>query len=152
MKRALEIREAAAKAFMARQDAEAVKRTADTQDFAPGEVVYLWRDTSNFIGWSGPGFIVATSSNGRSLWLQVTSEESLGLELALILSAEMLDKLEKGTPRNYKDIQAEGGPLATEAEFRGSAATSRYQHPSRGGLGDDGTLSFRRAPCGRGYG
>ena len=138
MKRAQEIREIAAKAWVSRQDIESVKRaakantrTADAKDFVPGEVVYVWRDTASFTGWSGPGLVIATSSNGRSLWISVrgylvkasreqvrsaTSEESLGVELAQVLSAQMLDQLEHGNLRNYKDVQCEGGPLAAEGE------------------------------------
>ena len=145
MKRAMEVREAAAKAWVANQDAQAVRRaarattrTSDAKDLKPGEVVYVWRDTASYTGWSGPGVVVATSNNGRSLWVTVrgylvkasreqvrsaTAEESLGVELTQILSSEMLDKLESNTLRHYQDIQNEGGPFAEEEpEIRSDVA------------------------------
>ena len=80
--------------------------------------------------WSGPGLVVALASNHRSVWVSVrgylvkasreqvrlaTSEENIGVELAEILSNEMLEKLNQASVKHYKDIQEEGGPLAAEA-------------------------------------
>ena len=127
------IREAARKAWMEVQDLEAVSRAArsntrmtDVKPLTIGEVVYVWRDTPDFKGWVGPGLLVAESENGRSLWISVrgylvkasreqvrraTSEESLGAELAQVLSATLLEDLENGRVKNYKDVTDEGIPL-----------------------------------------
>ncbi len=130
VKRAWEIREAAAKAWHQRQNEEAVKRalstrtrTSDLKQFKQGELVYVWRNIPGYKGWTGPGTVLTESSN--SLWISLrgylikasreqvrtaTGEESLGAELVAQLSAEMLEALEKGTIRNYKDVENEGVP------------------------------------------
>ena len=133
MKTAARIREAAMKAWQSNQDFEAVSRAArsntrltDQKSLSVGETVYIWRSTTEFKGWIGPGIVVAESENQRSLWISVrgylvkasreqvrraTSEESLGAELIKVLSNELLEGLETGRLKNYKDVEHEGGPL-----------------------------------------
>ena len=143
MKRALEIREAAGKAWMAKQDYEAVSRatrsntrTVDAIIIRPGDRVYVWRNTARYRGWGGPGMVVQVAENGRSLWISLrgyllkasreqvrlaTNEENLGAELVKILSSEMLHDLESGNLRHFRDVQEEGTPEpdldANESEF-----------------------------------
>ena len=134
MQRTLVIREVARKAWMRQQDAEAVSRAsrantrrADVKPVCTGDMVYVWRATSDYTGWSGPGMVVAESSNGRSLWISLrgylikasreqvrlaTSEERLGAEVAAVVAPQMLEKLEAGVLRHFNDIENEGGPLA----------------------------------------
>ena len=40
---------------------------------------------------------------------QATSEEHLGAELAKVVSQEMLESIESGTLKNYRDVEKEGG-------------------------------------------
>ena len=90
-----------------------------------GDTVYVWRDTADFRGWTGPRVVVAESSNGRSLWVslrgyliksareqvrQATTEEHLGAELIKVISQEMLESLESGKMKNFRDIEGEGLP------------------------------------------
>ena len=101
-------------------------RTTDQKPLQIGDTVYLWRTTSDFKGWIGPRILVAESNNQRSLWVSVrgylvkasreqvrraTSEESLGADLVKVLSAELLENLESGRLKNFKDIEQEGGPI-----------------------------------------
>eukprot|EP00439_Symbiodinium_sp_Y106_P027348 s5817_g3.t1 len=132
MKETLRIREAARLAWLKQQDKEAVARAvhsntrkADAKPLKVGDLVYCWRDTSDYTGWSGPGTVIAESANGRSLWLslrgylikaareqvrEATSEESLGAEIAAVVSPEMLEKIETGQVRHYQNIESEGAP------------------------------------------
>ena len=132
MKRAMDIRQQARKAWMEQQDQAAISRagkantrSSDANPTKAGDVVYVWRETSEYRGWSGPGIIVAESPNGRSLWIslrgylikaareqvrQATSEEHLGAELAKVVSQEMLESLESGNLKNFRDVEKEGGP------------------------------------------
>ncbi|CAE7655781.1 GIP [Symbiodinium sp. CCMP2592] len=134
--RSQEIRAAARKAWMQQQHRAAVQRavhantrTADDKPLKAGETVYVWRETADYVGWTGPGVIVAESDNRRSLWVslrgylikasreQVRSaspEEHLGVELIKAISKEMLEGLESGTIRNYRDIEQEGAPPGRE--------------------------------------
>ena len=138
MARAREIRDAAAKAWMRSQDNNAVRRAdkantrmTDLKDFKPNDTVYVWRENNNFRGWSGPGVVVAISENNRSLWVSLrgyllkvskehlrhaTSEESLGVELIKVLSAEMLEGLESGNIRHYRDLEEEATAFARERD------------------------------------
>ena len=133
MKRAWQIREEAAKAWMKFQDDDAVRRalqartrTADVKaDLRPGALVYVWRDVPYYKGWSGPGTIIAETNQGKSLWISLrgylvkasreqvrgaTAEESLGAELSHVLSAELLQDIETGKIKNYRDVEGEGLP------------------------------------------
>lgn len=132
VRRAWEIRDAAASAWMKSQDSEAVRRalrtttrTTDMKKLEPGDVVYVWRNVPDYHGWTGPGVVVAVSENGRSLWVSMrgylikasreqtraaTSEESLGAELVQELSKAMLQDLESGNVSHFRDIEGEGGP------------------------------------------
>ena len=100
-------------------------RSADVNPAKTGDTVYVWRDTADFRGWTGPGVVVAESSNGRSLWVslrgyliksareqvrQATTEEHLGAELIKVISQEMLESLESGKMKNFRDIEGEGLP------------------------------------------
>ena len=138
MARAREIRDAAAKAWMRSQDNNAVRRAdkantrvTDLKDFKPNDTVYVWRENNNFRGWSGPGVVVAISENNRSLWVSLrgyllkvskehlrhaTSEESLGVELIKVLSAEMLEGLESGNIRHYRGLEEEATAFARERD------------------------------------
>ena len=104
-------------------------RTSDLKPVAPGDVVFVWRATQDDTGWAGPGFVVAEASNGRSLWVSVrgylvkaareqvhraTSEESLGVEIMKTLTTELLEDLESGRSKSYKDIEDEGIPNEDE--------------------------------------
>ena len=67
---ASKIRSAAMKAWQSTQDFEAVSRaarsnsrTTDQKPLQIGDTVYLWRTTSDFKGWMGPGILVAESDN-----------------------------------------------------------------------------------------
>lgn len=130
VRRSWEIRDAAARAWHRQQDGEAIKRalgtrtrTTDLKEFKQGDLVYVWRNIPGYKGWTGPGTVIADSNN--TLWISLrgylvkaakeqvrvaTSEESLGAELVAQLSAEMLEALEKGTLRNYRDVADEGSP------------------------------------------
>ncbi|CAE6964999.1 GIP [Symbiodinium sp. CCMP2592] len=132
MKRSAEIREAAAKAWMERQDFEAISRalktnsrTVDAIQIRAGDRVYVWRTTPEFRGWSGPGVVIQTTENGRSLWISLrgyllkasreqtrlaTTEENFGAELRKILAKGMLEDFEKGSLKHYRDVQDEGFP------------------------------------------
>ncbi|CAJ1392757.1 unnamed protein product [Effrenium voratum] len=138
MARSREIRDAAAKAWMRSQDNNAVRRAdrantrmTDLKDFKPNDTVYVWRENNNFRGWSGPGVVVAISENNRSLWVSLrgyllkvskehlrhaTSEESLGVELIKVLSAEMSEGLESGNIRHYRDLEEEATAFAREQD------------------------------------
>ena len=130
--RSLQIRAAARRAWMEHQDKAAVQRaarantrTADSKPLAAGDTVFVWRETADFRGWAGPGVIIAENANGRSLWVSLrgflikasreqvrnaTPEEHLGAELVKVVSKEMLEGLESGSIRNYRDIEGEGLP------------------------------------------
>ena len=130
--RSLEIRAAARRAWVQHQDRAAVQRpvrsntrTADTKPMKAGDTVFVWRETPDFRGWSGPGVVIAENANGRSLWVSLrgylikasreqvrsaTPEEHLGAELIRVVSKEMLEGLESGSIRNYRDIESEGAP------------------------------------------
>ena len=133
MKRAWQIREEAAKAWMKFQDDDAVRRalqartrTADVKaDLRPGALVYVWRDVPYYKGWSGPGTIISETNQGKSLWISLrgylvkasreqvraaTAEEPLGAELSHVLSAELLQDIETGKIKNYRDVEGEGLP------------------------------------------
>ncbi|CAE7779821.1 unnamed protein product, partial [Symbiodinium necroappetens] len=146
--RSLEIRAAARKAWMECQDRAAVQRaarantrTADDKSLQAGHTVFVWRETPDFKGWAGPGVIVAESTNGRSLWVslrgylikasreqvrQATPEEHLGAELIKVISKDMLEGLEAGTLRNFRDIEGEGIP---NQEFDDSADKASRKRP-----------------------
>ena len=150
VKRSWEIREAAGNAWLRWQDDDAVRRaistrtrTSDNKVFKEGDLVYVWRDVPNFKGWSGPGTIVAQHSNGKSLWVSLrgylvkasreqirhaTSEESLGAELVKNLSQDMLQDLESGKLRNYKDVEGEGVP--EDPDYEPSIARQEEGLPS----------------------
>ena len=132
MKRAWQIRDAAAAAWMKQRDSEMIRnsvrkktRNADQKPLEVGDWVYVWRDTEKYKGWSGPGVIIAENANGKSLWISLrnhlikasreqvrnaTSEEHLGAELIRELSKEMVDDIHQGKIRHYHDIESEGGP------------------------------------------
>ena len=148
MERTRQIREAAMKAWSEHQDFEAVTRAAkgntrtiDQLPLAVGDRVYVWRRTPEFRGWSGPGVIIQVTENGRSLWIslrgyllktsreqvrQATTEESFGVELRQVLDQGLLEDMENGRVRNYRDVQEEGLPdedLLDEAEFTNYSPT-----------------------------
>ena len=132
MSKSRQIREAAMKAWTECQDFQAVTRavkgntrTIDQVPFKVGDRVYVWRRTPEFRGWSGPGVVIQITENGRSLWISLrgyllktskeqvrpaTSEESFGVELRQILDQGLLEDLENGRVRNYRDVQGEGPP------------------------------------------
>ena len=127
VRRVWEIRDAAAAAWMRSQDTEAIKRslrtttrTADMKELKVGDTVFVWRHTAVYKGWTGPGIVVAINSNERSLWISLrgylvkasreqvraaTSEEFLGVELVQELSSALLEDVETGQLRNYRDVQ-----------------------------------------------
>ncbi|OLQ12867.1 hypothetical protein AK812_SmicGene3197 [Symbiodinium microadriaticum] len=148
MERTRQIREAALKAWSEHQDFEAVTRAAKgntrTIDQIPlkvGDRVYVWRRTPEFRGWSGPGVIIQITENGRSLWISLrgyllktareqvrlaTTEESFGVELRQILDQSLLEDMQNGRVRNYRDVQEEGLPdedLFDEAKFTNYSPT-----------------------------
>ena len=120
------------KAWAEVQDETAIQRavrtsakTSDEKVFADGDVVYVWRQTTDYTGWVGPGVVISQTANGRSLWVSLrgylikasreqvrmaTNEEHLGAELIKVISKEMLEKLEQGETKHFRDIQREGGP------------------------------------------
>ena len=138
MQRTLQIREVACREWMKTQDREAVNRatkantrTSDINPVKTGDLVYLWRDTADFVGWSGPGKVIAESENGRSLWISLrgylikasreqvrnaSREERMGAEIMQIISPEMVSQLESGKLRNFTDIEGEGEPPASSAQ------------------------------------
>ena len=138
MQRTMEIRRAAAKAWNQHQDFEAVTRaakantrTVDRIPFKNGDRVYVWRSTKDARGWAGPGVVVQITENGRSLWISLrgyllkasreqtrlaTSEENFGVELRKVLTQELLEDIESGRIRHYRDIQGEEPPKDNEVE------------------------------------
>ena len=132
MRKAQEMRTKAMKAWAEVQDETAIQRavrtsakTSDEKVFADGDVVYVWRQTTDYTGWVGPGVVISQTANGRSLWVSLrgylikasreqvrmaTNEEHLGAELIKVISKEMLEKLEQGETKHFRDIQREGGP------------------------------------------
>ena len=105
----------------------------DQKPLQVGETVYVWRATHDFKGWIGPGILIAESENQRSLWVSVrgylvkasreqvrraTSDESLGADLIRVLSTELLENLENGRLKNFKDIEQEGGPIHNPETWR----------------------------------
>ena len=140
VRRVWEIRDAAAAAWMRSQDTEAIKRslrtttrTADMKELKVGDTVFVWRHTAVYKGWTGPGIVVAINSNERSLWISLrgylvkasreqvraaTPEEFLGVELVQELSSALLEDVETGQLRNYRDVQAEGPPDELPQELR----------------------------------
>ena len=151
VRRAWEVRDCAARAWMKFQDTDAIKRslktttrTADMKPLNIGDVVYVWRKTNDFTGWSGPGVLVALSSNGRSAWVSLrgylvkasreqvrsaTSEESLGAELVQELSKAMLEEIESGSLRNFRDIEGEGGPEQLSLQPQSEEMTPQLPPP-----------------------
>ena len=135
MKRTQEVREAAGKAWMERQDWEAVSRavkantrTVDALPLKTGDRVFLWRSTSQFKGWAGPALVVQITDNGRSVWASLRGyllkasreqvrlanhEENLGAELMRVMAKEFFEDLDQGNIKHYKDIQDEGIPVET---------------------------------------
>ena len=80
MKRALDIRQQARKAWMEQQDQAAISRaakantrSADASPAKAGDVVYVWRETSEFRGWTGPGIV-----DPGSLSLRAPTEDLCG--------------------------------------------------------------------------
>ena len=132
MRRAQKLRNDAMKAWAEVQDETAIyratktnTRNADLKEIGNGDVVYLWRHTTDYVGWVGPGVVVCQTENGRSLWVslrgylikasreqvrQATNEEHLGAELVKVMSGELLEQLESGKLRHFRDIRDEGGP------------------------------------------
>ncbi|CAE7633607.1 unnamed protein product [Symbiodinium necroappetens] len=153
MKRAMEIREAAQRAWLRHQDNQAIRkalnsntRTSDDKKFESGDMVYVFRDTSEYKGWVGPGVVIAQAKNERSLWISLrgflvkaakeqvrkaTAEESLGVELVKVLSQEMLENVESGKIRNYQDLQHEFDAEAMEkfVNENQSAGLARESRP-----------------------
>ncbi|CAE7943636.1 unnamed protein product [Symbiodinium sp. KB8] len=147
------IREAAMKAWTEYQDFQAVTRavksntrTIDQLPLKVGGRVYVWRRTPEFRGWSGPGGVIQITENGRSLWIslrgyllktskeqirQATSEESFGVELRQILDRGLLEDLENGRVRNYRDVQGEGPP---EMMIFWMKLSLRIIHPQNRGM------------------
>ena len=139
MKRAQEIREAAGKAWMERQDWEAVTRALKsntrTVDMVPvknGDRIYIWRSTTQFKGWAGPAMVVQVTENGRTVWASLRGyllkasreqvrlanhEENLGAELVKVMAQEFFDDLETGRIKHYKDVQEEGPPPEEQVDF-----------------------------------
>ena len=169
MKRSAEIREAASKAWMERQDFEAINRavktnsrTVDALQIHSGDRVYVWRTTPEFRGWSGPGVVIQTTENGRSLWISLrgyllkasreqtrlaSSEESFGAELRKVLAKSMLEDLDKGTLKHYRDVQSEGPPVDDIEEFASSEyAPSDTEELSRDEAEQLGIQPFEQAP------
>ena len=132
MRQVQAMRNKAMQAWAQSQDEMAIQRAVSTRtratdlkELANGDTVYVWRHTVDYVGWVGPGVVVNQTDNGRSLWMSLrgylikasreqvrnaTNEESLGAELVKVLSSELLEKLESGELRNYRDIRSEGGP------------------------------------------
>ncbi|CAL1150714.1 unnamed protein product, partial [Cladocopium goreaui] len=130
--RSWEIRDAAAREWIRKQDQGAVRRslraqtrTSDQQKIPAGSWVYVFRDTPSYKGWIGPGVTIAEDSTGKSSWVSMrgrlwkasreqlrlaTPEEELGAELIVELSKEMLAKLSKPGHVVYQDVTQEGGP------------------------------------------
>ena len=132
IQRLWEIREAASKEWVKRQDQEAVRRSvrartrmADLKDIKPGTWVYVYRDSPSYKGWTGPGVFLADDSSNRSGWVSMrgrlwkvskeqlrsaTPEEELGAELVVELSKEMMDKLHQPGQIAYQDVTLESPP------------------------------------------
>eukprot|EP00435_Cladocopium_sp_Y103_P070714 s172_g35.t2 len=130
--RSWEIRDAAAREWIRKQDQGAVRRslraqtrTSDQQKIPAGSWVYVFRDTPSYKGWVGPGVTIAEDPTGKSSWVSMrgrlwkasqeqlrlaTPEEELGAELIVELSKEMLAKLSKPGHVVYQDVTQEGGP------------------------------------------
>ncbi|CAK8990413.1 Integrase catalytic domain-containing protein, partial [Durusdinium trenchii] len=141
IRRSWEIREAATKSWLQRQDLGAVRRalkarsrTADLKDLAPGTWVYVFRDSPSYHGWVGPGVLLMADLSDRSAWVSMrgrlwraareqlrpaTPEEELGAELVVELSKEMLEKLSRKEGHNqiaYQDVTSETFPQDEDLE------------------------------------
>ena len=141
IRRSWEIREAATKSRLQRQDLGAVRRalkarsrTADLKDLAPGTWVYVFRDSPSYHGWVGPGVLLMADLSDRSAWVSMrgrlwraareqlrpaTPEEELGAELVVELSKEMLEKLSRKEGHNqiaYQDVTSETFPQDEDLE------------------------------------
>ena len=138
IKRSWDIRDAAAREWLKRQDSNAVRRslkansrTADLKPIPAGTWIYVFRDTPSYRGWVGPGVVIAEDFTNRSAWVSMrgrlwkasreqirpaTPEEELGAELILELSQEMLQKLKKPGQIVYQDITQEDGPAEDDLD------------------------------------
>ena len=74
--RSWEIRDAAAREWIRKQDQGAVRRslraqtrTSDQQKIPAGSWVYVFRDTPSYKGWVGPGVTIAEDPTGKSSWV-----------------------------------------------------------------------------------
>ena len=160
--RAWEIREAAMKEWMKKQDQGALKRalkansrTADLKDLRPGTWVYVFRDSPSYRGWVGPGVLISPDVHDRSLWVSMcgrlwkaareqlrpaTPEEELGAELVVELTREMLDKLHKKEGHNqiaYQDVTAETFPSEEDLETSRRHLRISEQDNTADGIADD---------------
>ena len=90
VRRSWEIREAASREWLRRQDQAAIRRasraqsrTADRKPLPPGTWVYVFRDSPSYHGWVGPGVLIAPDLNDRAAWVSMrgrlwkTSREQL---------------------------------------------------------------------------
>ncbi|CAK8990659.1 Integrase catalytic domain-containing protein, partial [Durusdinium trenchii] len=141
VRRSWEIREAASREWLRRQDQAAIRRasraqsrTADRKPLPPGTWVYVFRDSPSYHGWVGPGVLIAPDLNDRAAWVSMrgrlwktsreqlrpaTPEEELGAELVVELTKDMLDKLHRKpghTQIAYQDITHETFPEDADLE------------------------------------
>ena len=73
VQRTWEIRSAASKAWVSQLNKEAVKRglatttrQSDIKNLSDGDWVFVWRNTVDYRGWSGPAVLLTASPNGKS--------------------------------------------------------------------------------------
>ena len=130
MHRAMEIRKAAAKAWMEHQDFEAVTRaarantrTVDKIQIKNGDRVYVWRASKAGLDqewWfklqtmAGPCGSVCEAIYSRRP--ESKPGWSFGAELRKVLTRELLEDLESGKVRHYRDIQHEEPPGELEMD------------------------------------
>ena len=132
MQRSWKAREADQMAWIKQQDIDSVRRSvkaatrsSDLKPLSVGEWVFVWRSIPTFTGWSGPGVLLATSPNERSMWVPLrghllkvsrehlrpaTAEEHFGAELIKELSAEMLEDIKDSKVRQFHDLTQEPVP------------------------------------------
>ena len=159
IKRAWDIREAAAKEWLRRQDTAAVRRSlkaqtrnADLKQVPPGSWIYVYRDSPSYKGWVGPGVLIAEDTGGRSCWVSMrgrlwkvsreqirpaTPEEELGAELIAELSREMLDKVQRPGQIVYQDVTSETFPQNDDFADEELTRVLRIAEDRPRALGDD---------------
>lgn len=134
-----------------RAAASARPRTQPRRHFREGSVVYVWRENRQVgsRGWVGPGVVVCINPTSASVWVtirgtllkccsehvrEVTDEESIGAEVAKLLSREALSHLQRAGHRGFVDTTGEAGPPEDGVDVPPAADASGGMQAPRGGI------------------